>query len=314
MLETRPQRPSDRPGGDNQIAGSGLSARTSQDLLGGTSSVMDPNRSGELAYGRHAMGAGATAGALGAERMYGHWEEADHEWPQQQYHPSTAPDQRVSYNPPMEPDMSQAGDRYDPEYAARREQEAAAYAQYLSYPHQQMYPEHAGAADPGYYADHDAYAGHQDSYYYDQHYPAAHEQDHYLQRLRQEGYDPEGAGDLVTSSIPSTQQQHGYSNTSDYDRDVRYAKDEPWPTPPPPVAQSSSTLAPFEAEDEGTQTAHIEGGASGSGAPMRSSLLPSTSASGSDPRRVNSRISSPQLVSSPKRAPQSLRPDPEPSH
>ncbi|KAF9563151.1 hypothetical protein EC968_004984 [Mortierella alpina] len=350
MMESRPPHSGNRPGGggvpelsgmsrQNQLVGGAVSANTSHDLLGSHSGV-DPSgySSSEYAYGGQAVDPGVT-------RMYGNWDEADMGWGQQQqqyYQHAPAANQRISYMPPSEPDASQAGDRYDSEYAVRREEEAAAaaaaaagYAHYQPYSQQHYYDEHQqqqqhqAAADAGYYDNHGDYSGMHDGYYYEQPYITAEEQDRYLQSLRQ-GFGPEvGAGGAAVGNLDPHPQHHpGYGTDANTDltggargnyrydeEDIPYAKDEAWSTPPPQrslTVPSSHTASQADAAAAAgaqamAETRDVEREAvEGADAAQRSSHQSSASTSSPQMRRSHS----PQLIPSPRRAPQVLRPDP----
>jgi len=311
----------------NQLMDGAVSASTSNDLLG-THSGVDASgyASSEYAYG------GVQAMDPGAARMYSNWDEADMGWQQQQrqqyyQHTPAAANQRVSYMPPSEPDASQAGDRYDSEYAARREEEAAAaaaaagYGHYLPYHQQHYYDQqqlqHQAAADAGYYDNQGEYAGMHDGYYYEEPYATAEEQDRYLQSLRQ-GYGTEGGAGAAAVGMMDPRQQHhpGYDADAHMDRaggagenygydegDVPYAKDETWSTPPPP--QRALTVSSTHAGSQANAAATGAEVAEGATPAQRSSLQSSASTSSPQMRRSHS----PQLIPSPRRAPQVLCPD-----
>ncbi|KAF9908788.1 hypothetical protein EC991_009491 [Linnemannia zychae] len=103
----------------------------SLDTGGGYSS-----QSSGFGYDGLALGGVGPAVALGSglhgyDNEYQSQHQSLRPQPQQSYYPSS---QALSYTPPTEPDIAPE-DRYDPTYAARREQEAA----YMNYQQQQLY-------------------------------------------------------------------------------------------------------------------------------------------------------------------------------
>lgn len=277
--------------------------------------------------------------------------------------------QSVSYTPPTEPGMSDE-ERYNPAYAAQREQEAARYNQYQQYRADQEWRQAAamaaggvaggivggaaGGAAGGYYggipqpqqAEYGAQGG---GYYLDQQ-RYSDDQSQHLQQLRH-GFEPgTEPGGISSPSRPSRGSPHtaaayppnndsqfdyvyggqqlpgtgyvapypsatGASSLGDYatpESDARFTKSEPWPEVPPSSSSSVGervpvvTLAPAAISVSATESTGVSNSKRNSQLSVASL---STSTSG-----LPGRVHSPQMIPPPpKRAPQVLYPDSEPS-
>ncbi|KAG0378958.1 hypothetical protein BGX24_002242 [Mortierella sp. AD032] len=122
----------------NAPYGGGGDVRTSQDQMNATSSLDTgggySSQSSGFGYDNAFSGGSATAlgpGAYGYDNDYRAQQQSMRPQPSQLYYPTNL---ALSYTPPTEPDIAPE-DRYDPTYAARREQESA----YMNYQQQQLY-------------------------------------------------------------------------------------------------------------------------------------------------------------------------------
>ncbi|GJJ76799.1 hypothetical protein EMPS_09158 [Entomortierella parvispora] len=346
----------------------------------GTASLLGENQisqisSGGMGYESDILAGGGEAAAMGG--AYGYEANRRRQMQQQQMHQEAGGrqgdyygnQQRIVYASPTEPGMTDE-ERYNPEYAAQREQEAARYNQYQQYLADQEWRQAAAVAPGGvaggaiggvagqatspYYGGvaqqpQAEYGIQGDGYYSDQQRYSGDQ----FQHLQQQGqgferpagvFSPSRVSPGVAATYPSTQSNNngqfnydyrgqtlpdqgyvapypptaGVSSLGDYattESDARFTKSEPWPEVSTPAtsrlgaapAVPAVIVAPAPTSASATkESTRVDN-------TKRNSQLSVESASSSNsgvPRRVHS----PQLIPpSPKRAPQVLYPETEPS-